>query len=436
MSLIKAITGHSRSMAKIQSYLEGPSGGERYVAQDFYNIERENGPERVTWGRQMELTREACGNDRAANGRSPVTFKHYVISPDPRDNCGLETLRNLVADWVRDNFSDYEVAVTYHDDNSSRILHAHVVVNNTNLETGRRISGELTNARVRGINNSLQNLALAHGLSAFAEDHRSMTEAEMSAAGKNVSRQGDERSRSAWRDHRGPKVDRGSRRPRPARARGPRRDLSERGLEQRGETSWVGEIRDTVDVARRISRNEREFLSALDAMGVGVSESKRGDWVFQHPDGGARRVRGRRLGVEYTREALTSELSLGVTVGDSPGARRTVPQRRAVIVAVRLRRAAQRGPTAKQVVYLLDYAGRRGVRRYEDFPDNKTGRRMLELAYEIHLYDTPAPPSAATSEPATTRRRLAGTSTSSGQRPARRPGEARASEQGRDGRQR
>lgn len=433
MPLIKAITGHTKSMAALQSYLEGPLGNERYVAQDFYNIERENGAERLTWGRQMEITREVCGNDTVANGRKPVTFKHYVISPDPRDSCRLETLRDLVADWVHENFRDYEVVVTYHNDNKNRILHAHVVVNNTNLETGRRISGELTNARVRGINNSLQNLALVHGLSAFSDDHRSMNEAEMSAAGKNVSRMGDELSFRAWRNHVRDEAPRGPRLPRPQRVGGPRKDLSERGIEGRGKTSWVGEVRDAVDVARRISRSEREFVAALDAMGVGVSESKGGDWVFHHPDGGARAVRGRRLGVGYARQALEVELTLGVVTGDAPGARRTLPQRRAVIVAICLRRAAGRGPTAKQVVYLLDYANRRGVRAYEDFPDNKTGRCMLQLAREIHLYDTPAP-MVPTPAAAVTRRVLAGASARSGQQVRQMPGEARSGERGGDGR--
>lgn len=40
---------------------------------------------------------------------------------------------------MRENFGNYEVAVVYHDDNERRIPHAHVVVNNTNLNTGHRL---------------------------------------------------------------------------------------------------------------------------------------------------------------------------------------------------------------------------------------------------------------------------------------------------------
>ena len=373
-------------MGRLQAYLEGPEG-QRCLGTDFINIERENGPDGIAWGRQMESTRRLSGNDVAVNGRGPVTFKHYVLSPDPRDGCDLETLRDLALEWARENFGDYEVAIAYHDDNENHIPHAHVIVNNTNLVTGRRISGEHTNERVRGINNSLQNLALKLGLSAFSEDHRSMNEEEMSASGANASRLGDERGRREWVDHRGRNDGNPRRMPRPPRTRGPRADLAERGIESRGEGSWVAEVRDAVDLARRISRSEAELLSALAAMGVGVGESRGGDWIFRHPSGGAKRVRGARLGQEFSRNALEGEMRAGVAAGLAPGARRTLGQRRAVIAAMGARRAGRKPPSARQVVGLLDYNARNGVTSYDGYGRDKTAQRMLRMARAISLFD-------------------------------------------------
>jgi hypothetical protein len=59
------------------------------------------------------------------------------------------------------NFPDYEVAIVYHDDNASRIPHAHVVVNNTNLATRRR----LQDPDPRALKHNLQTLAKGRGLS-------------------------------------------------------------------------------------------------------------------------------------------------------------------------------------------------------------------------------------------------------------------------------
>lgn len=45
----------------------------------------------------------------------------------------------LTVEWASEHFPDHQVAIVYHDDNEGRIPHAHVVVNNTSLETGRRL---------------------------------------------------------------------------------------------------------------------------------------------------------------------------------------------------------------------------------------------------------------------------------------------------------
>ena len=60
------------------------------------------------------------------------------IRDSPKDKVTLSQLRELTRAWVRENWDDYECAAVFHDDNANEVMHAHVVVNNTNLATGNR----------------------------------------------------------------------------------------------------------------------------------------------------------------------------------------------------------------------------------------------------------------------------------------------------------
>lgn len=64
-------------------------------------------------------------------------MERYVLSPDPGSRVDLAILRGLAVEWASEHFPDHQVAIVCHDDNERRIPHAHVVVNNTSLETGR-----------------------------------------------------------------------------------------------------------------------------------------------------------------------------------------------------------------------------------------------------------------------------------------------------------
>ena len=397
MAELQVINGHTVGMGKARDYFLGKEG-ERALAQDSLNLAPEE--DGLTWAEQMEITRREAGNDQPWNGKAPITYKHYVISPDPRDNCDLDKLRELTMTWVRENFANYQVAVTYHDDNENQVIHAHVIVNNTNLVTGGRISSELTKARVKGLNNSLQNLCLELGLSAFSEDHSSLNESEMQAAGKNVSRDGDERSRTRWRDH--GRKGRGWASAAPQRRAGARRrargDVRERGVREREGTSWKQEVRERVDVARRVARSERELVAVLKVMGVTVTESARGDLLFSHPDGGGRRVSGSRLGPAYSRFALRVGYSSGyVDYVRSPRGTNapalSKEQIKAVARSVSVIGRVEAGADvrAADVAALLDYNAKHSISGYEGYGHDRKAQRMLSLARQIHLFDQSGP---------------------------------------------
>ena len=274
MPFIKAISGHTK-LGAAQRYLEKEG---RALARDFLNLDApmegmdDDGlPEygNYDWSSIMDGTREKLGNDRPFKGRKARTYKHYVISPDPRDSVSLSRLRSVTMSWVEENFGDYEVAVVYHDDNERHVPHAHVIVNNTNLDTGRRLQDPDPGA----LNGSLQRIARDAGLTHFV--------GRLDGAARDETHY---RRRAV--------------------------DRPEASLAQRGEYSWVADIRARVDVARGIAKSPDDFQSALHEMGVNVRESasRKGDWVYSLSETPSRQVTGSRLGISYTKIEVTGWL--------------------------------------------------------------------------------------------------------------------------------
>lgn len=282
MAVLKAINGHT-GCGRIKDYLE--KGG-RALLRDFFNLSWDEVEDKgldaalkdeVDWALEMDALRRDYGNDTPWKGQRAITFRHYVISPDPSDNIGLDGLRELTHAWVRKHFSDYQVAVIYHDDNRQRIPHAHIVVNNTNLETGRRL--HIPNALE--MNRSLQEVARARGLTAFDNEMP--------------------RGRAGQSDPRTP--------PRPRTRWATYINKAERGILDAGAYSWVSDIRNRVSVAKVLSRNEGEFMRILELMEIEVAENSlhapREDWIFSLADQPSRKVSGERLGMTFGKIALT-----------------------------------------------------------------------------------------------------------------------------------
>lgn len=136
MPLLKPISGHT-SCKGVYRYLTKDG---RALAADHLNLdvpEREGAT--FDWAAAMDGTRSCWRNDTPWGGRPCRTYKHYVLSPDPKDHVGLDDLRELTVSWAREHFGDYEVAIVCHDENAGHVPHAHVVANNANIVTGRRL---------------------------------------------------------------------------------------------------------------------------------------------------------------------------------------------------------------------------------------------------------------------------------------------------------
>lgn len=202
MTYMKPLSGHS-SVKWIRYYL---FKNDRALDKDFLNLTDRDWKGR-DWAKVMDRTREIFGNNVPIKKDSKVrTYEHMIISLDEKDNgVELEDFRDFVNEWASKWFDSrgpegegigrFEVAIAYHDDNKARgvqgkqgILHAHIVINNTELETKRRISGLLTTKVVQAMRADLQAMSLERGWHAFATDGKSYTQAEMDAKGLKVSR--------------------------------------------------------------------------------------------------------------------------------------------------------------------------------------------------------------------------------------------------------
>lgn len=195
MPYVKFISGHSESTKTIQNYLEKKG---RHLASDFVNAARES-IDGLSWSEVMDRTREEYDTQHARKGQRARRYEHIIISLDPQDDVSLNDFRDyvtsIVSHWFDGELGRFQVAIVYHDDNSERVargekgvLHAHLVVNNPDLETGLRLSPKLTPKFVNDFATDANSRALDLGWHGFAQNGVSMTLEQMKAVGLSRSR--------------------------------------------------------------------------------------------------------------------------------------------------------------------------------------------------------------------------------------------------------
>ncbi|MBQ9042717.1 MAG: relaxase/mobilization nuclease domain-containing protein [Eggerthellaceae bacterium] len=273
MPLVKCINGHT-GCAATERYLER---GGRAIGHDFMNLDcmERDGGDTIGWAAEMDELRNLYGNGEPYRGKPAITYRHYIVSPDPADGIDLGRLRELSVAWAQRHFGDYQVAIVYHDDNEHRIPHAHIVVNNTNVETGRRLHVP----QPKELNRDLQQMARERGLGYLADEHHLY---DKKAKGSSC--------RTAQREFKG---------------------RAERRIEREGGYSWVADIRERARTARALSTDEASYRELLGVLGVELSlnspNARRRDYLYAFADHPSRIVSGEKLGWPYGKGALEHE---------------------------------------------------------------------------------------------------------------------------------
>lgn len=321
MSVLKSISGHTGlarcrdylllGKGDVRAYFEG-AGRDRCIAKDFLNL---NSREALRWDEVMDETRREFENDGKWGDSESRTYSHFIISPNPEDGVGLDTLRELAMRWSELHFGfggdvgAAQVAIFYHDDNSERVKrglpgipHAHIIVNNTNLETGKRL--HFSNAQVRALGTSLCDISRELGLSYFEVE-------ELEHDGRTI----------LQRTRKVPSKDKPGAYDRRPSAQEVYRTQTERKLASQGKLSWKEELRENIKIACNLATDMDGLREALAEMGI-VTELRRGkralpgELLFYYPnpdvplEQNKRKVSGQRLGRKFTPDGLSDQMKL------------------------------------------------------------------------------------------------------------------------------
>ena len=221
------------------------------------------------WSKSFEAVRQMWGK---ADGRQ---YYHYVFSPDPEDKLSPEECRDMASEWIEKSIPGSQWIVAVHNDNNREIVHAHVVVNAVHPETGNKLQ---ISAKDWNRMSELKNeICHAHGLgtteTVFEHLRNNRWESQSKA-----------------------------------------REAAIAQMKKRGARSWVEDIRNQVDLAANESHSWSDFMDRLNRNGVRVTRERksRGEGlVFWHPqsNGTKYKIRGKRLGGNYTEAALCRRMS-------------------------------------------------------------------------------------------------------------------------------
>lgn len=358
--LITTPTKEGCCRRRIKDYLDnefGKSPG-RALAWDYINL---TDREAAHWDRVMDETRKSYGHDASRGGRASRQYYHIIVSPDPRDAVDLETLRELTTRWAAEMFGgpteddyesvgvlgDFQVAIAYHDDNTNRVPHAHLIVNASNLANGKKLWMS-KDVGEKVMPERLQEIAAELGLSYFDDQGLSVLRTDRKIKNKSLT-------------------------------------SAEKRLIKESKFSWKDELRSRIDIAKCISGTERDFINALDEMGIGVRQKKAGtdEWVyFDKRNPRYWECGGPKLGPEYMRTAIERyrRKLRGKYFATEAGAARITSERKNVLGAFRAGTGAAEEETAEEII----------DRVAEQFGDRIARRTVITMRERVDVDDLAA----------------------------------------------
>ena len=210
---------------------------------------------------QFKLTREAYNQTQQRNQVQRIVQSFSADELDPTTPGNWQRANDLGVELAEKLYPDYQTAVYTHIDGQNHVLHNHIIVNKVNLETGHKLRerpGEAVE-RARQINDRLAEREHWQVITPVRE-HQSKTEQD---------------------------------------------------LTKKGQYSYMHDLRSRIDsvMADTSVSDFKTFSERLTNSKVNVSiRGQNVSYAFLDANHKQRRARGKRLGADYDKEAILSEL--------------------------------------------------------------------------------------------------------------------------------
>ena len=262
MAILKTYIHHNGSSQSLEKYIFKDG---RSLAED-HSLSMEGFICGKEYGKAFDALRKIARKD---SGRKTY---HFVISPDPKNHATLEEVRMLATNWATKNLPNAYWYIGYHKDGSTGEIHAHIAANSVD-ENGMKL--QFDSDQWAELANSAHSIAAKMGIIT------------------NLATVGRLRQQKTSRDI----VE----------------TMAERQVRVRGGWSWKDDIRKAVDVARKQSKDFRDFQEHLEKKGYSVVFNLRGGFTYFHPyakrdsNNHNFKVKDSKLGKEYSPSAILAE---------------------------------------------------------------------------------------------------------------------------------
>lgn len=210
---------------------------------------------------QFKIVQQAFNQTARRNQVLRITQSFALNELDPTNTRDWQRANDLGCELAEKLYPDYQTAVYTHLDGQNHILHNHIIINKVNLQTGKKLD-ERKGSAVERARNANDEISKEQGWKVIepVREHQSRTEQD---------------------------------------------------LTKKGQYSYMADLRGRIDTTMQDTSicDFKTFSDVLAKSGVNVSvRGQNVSYAFLDANHKQRRARGKRLGADYDKEAILSEL--------------------------------------------------------------------------------------------------------------------------------
>jgi hypothetical protein len=210
---------------------------------------------------QFKIVQQVFNQTARRNQVLRITQSFALNELDPTNTRDWQRANDLGCELAEKLYPDYQTAVYTHLDGQNHILHNHIIINKVNLQTGKKLD-ERKGSAVERARNANDEISKEQGWKVIepVREHQSRTEQD---------------------------------------------------LTKKGQYSYMADLRGRIDTTMQDTSicDFKTFSDVLAKSGVNVSvRGQNVSYAFLDANHKQRRARGKRLGADYDKEAILSEL--------------------------------------------------------------------------------------------------------------------------------